>query len=48
MKEYRIRATKDNEVRDFYVVATHVLGCLAELRNAGYETEVTVYDKCRT
>jgi hypothetical protein len=47
MKDYRIRAIKGNEIRDFYVVAAYVLACLTELKNAGYKTEVTAYDTVR-
>lgn len=41
---YWIRATKGNEIRDFYVVETACTDCNESLLNAGYKTDVNRWE----
>ena len=43
-KTYRIRATKENEIRDFYVVESAYKSCATELLNAGYKIDVNRWE----
>ena len=42
-KIYWIRATKGNEIRDFYVVESACKSCDDELHGAGYDTDVKIW-----
>ena len=45
MKTYRIRATKEKEIRDFYVVETFKKECCKSLESEGYKVEISVMEE---